>query len=256
MKRIIINGVIVLQVLFLTSCLTTRQTNLLQKPGAGIPAYPKMDAPVEEYKVKIGDQLTIMVTTNPMDVSTTQLFSYFSVMNAGTGETSRGFPVKIDGTIYFPYLGDIYVKGKTTLEIQQLLEKRLNEGIAEDCFVRVFVENRFYSVIGEAKAGKYPIIKEQMTIFQALAQSGGIKSFGDRKHVKIIRQIEGATMIKSFDLRSQDIINSEFYYIQPNDIIYVQPLGRQFLGITSFGAVFAVVTTVISFGLMIYNFVK
>jgi len=136
------------------------------------------------------------------------------------------------------------------------LEKRLNEGIADDCFVRVSIENRFYSVIGEASAGRYPIIKEQMTIFQALAQSGGIKSFGDRKHVKIIRQIEGATMIKSFDLRSQDIINSEFYYIQPNDIIYVQPLGRQFLGLTSFGAVFAVVTTVVSLGLMIYNFVK
>ena len=256
MKKIIINGVIVLQVLFLASCLTTRQTNLLQKPGAGVSSYPKMNAPVEEYRVKMGDQLTIMVTTNPLDVSTTQLFSYFSMMNLDRGETSRSFPVKIDGTIYFPYLGDIYVKGKTTLEIQQLLEKRLNEGIADDCFVRVFVENRFYSVIGEASSGRYPIVKEQMTIFQALAQSGGINPYGDRKHVKIIRQIDGGTVIKSFDLRSQDIVNSEFYYIQPNDIIYVQPLGRQFLGITSFGAVFAVFTTLASLGLMIYNFVK
>ena len=256
MKRIIINVVIALQALFLVSCLTTGQTNLLQEPGAGIPSYPKIDAPVEEYRVKTGDQLTIMVTTNPLDRSTTQLFSYFSMMNLSAGANSRSFPVRIDGTIYFPYLGDIYVKGKTTLEIQQLLEKRFNESIADDCNVRVSIENRYYSVIGEAAAGRYPIIKEQMTIYQALAQSGGIKPFGDRKNVKIIRQMENGTMIKSFDLRSQDIVNSEFYYVQPNDIIYVQPLGRQFLGITSFGAVFAVVSTVVSLGLMIYNFVK
>ncbi len=260
MKRIIISTVVVLQVLLLTSCLTTKQTNLLQEPGGGVVSYPQVGAPMEEYRVKMGDQLTIMVTTNPLDVSTSQLFSYFSMMNnsaSGTDALTRAFPVKPDGTIYFPYLGDISVKGKTTLEIEQMIEKRINSGIADDCVVKVLLENRYYSVIGDAGvAGRYPIAKEQMTIYQALAQCSDVKPYGDRKNVKIIRQMDNGTMIKTFDLRSQDVVNSEFYYIQPNDIIYVQPLGRQFLGLNSFGAVFAVASTVISFGFMIYNLVK
>lgn len=257
MKRIIINIVIVLQMLFLTSCLTTKQTNLLQEPGSGIPSYSQSYAPVEEYRVKMGDQLIIMLTANPLDVSTTQLFNLFSSRSVSDrGETLRSFPVKTDGTIYFPYLGDIYVKGKTTLEIQQLMEKLINENISSDCIVKVSLENRYYSVIGESNANRYLMPKEQMTIHQALAQSRDIKPFGDRKRVKIIRQMENGTMIKVFDLRSQDIVNSEFYYIQPNDIIYIQPLGRRFLGLDSFGAVFAVFSTVVSLGLMTYNFVK
>ena len=261
MKRIITNVVIVLQVLFLTSCLTTKQTNLLQEPGLDVASYPSVSTPVAEYRVKIGDQLSIAITTNPMDQSTSQLFNYFSMMSLnynfeGSDNNPRVFSVATDGTIYFPYLGNIHVKGKTTFEIQQLIEKRIHDNIAEDCIIRVFLENRCYSIIGESGVGKYTIAKEQMTIYQALAQSGEIKPYGDRKRVKIIRQMEGGTMVKVFDLRSRDIVNSEFYYIQPNDVIYVQPLGRQFLGFNSFGAVFAVISTVLSFGIMIYNLVK
>ena len=261
MKRIIINAGIMLQVLFLTSCLTTKQTNLFQKPGADVPSYPSINIPVEEYRIKSGDQLLIAITSNPMDQSTTKLFSYFSMTTLnyeGGGEegSSRSFPVTVDGAINFPYLGNIYVKGKTTLEIQHLIEKRLHENISEDCFVRVFLDNRYYSVIGEASTGKYPIAKEQMTIYQALAQSGEIRPYGDRRQVKIIRQMDGGTMIKAFDLRSKDIVNSEFYYIQPNDVIYIQPLGREFLGFSSFGAAFTVISTVISLGVMIYKFLN
>ena len=260
MKRIILNVVIVLQVLCLTSCLTTRQTNLLQDPGLGIPSFPREYALQEEYRIKMGDQLQIVITANPMEKLTSQLFSFFSVMNSyrdGVGESIRSFSVKPDGTIFFPYLGDIYVKGKTTLEIQQLIEKRINDSISDDCIVRVFLESRYFSMIGEAVSnGRYPIAKEQMTIHQALAQCGGIKSYGDRAHIKIIRQKDGGTMIRTFDLRSKDIVNSEFYYIQPNDVIYVQPLGRRFIGIDSFGAVFALFSTVASVGFMIYNFIR
>ncbi|MDR0231041.1 MAG: polysaccharide biosynthesis/export family protein [Dysgonamonadaceae bacterium] len=252
MKRIIISMIVVLQMLFLTSCLTTRDTNLLQKPGLGIPSYPKVNPPIEDYRVKFGDQLNIILTINPLDQSTSRLFSFFS--STYGADDMRNFPIRTDGTIYFPYLGDIYVKGKTTFEIQQLLEKRFVEGFATDCMVRVFLANRYYSMIGETGSGRFPIEKEQMTIFQALGQGGSIMPYGDRKNVKIIRQMDGGTMIKSFDLRSRDIVNSEFYYIQPNDIIYIQPLGKQFLGLNSFWSVFGFASSLISFGFMIYGF--
>ncbi|MCL2649403.1 MAG: polysaccharide biosynthesis/export family protein [Candidatus Azobacteroides sp.] len=254
MKRIIINILIVSQILFFSSCLTTRQTNLLQKPGGSIPSYPKAEELPEEYRVKIGDQLKIVVATNPMDKLTTQLFGYFSDFSS-IGENRPGLPVHPDGTIYFPYLGNINVKGKTTLEVQQLLEKKINENIAEDCHVRVSLENRFYSIIGKAGVGRYAIPKEQMTIFQALAQSKDIQPYGDRTKVRIIRQVDTGTVIKSFDIRSRDIVNSEFYYVQPNDIIYVEPLSRQFWGISSLFSALAVTSTAMTIGFTLYNLI-
>ena len=257
MKRIIINLLVVLQIFCLSSCLTTKQTNLLREPGGDIPHY-SVDILKEEYRVKVGDDLSIMLTFNPMDMQTAMLFRYFSTEGAGgnvssNGPTPRSFPVAADGTIYFPYLGAVSVEGKTTLEIQQNLEKRINEGIAEDCFVKVSLGSRFYSVIGESGVGCYPIAKDQMTIYQALSQSRDILPYGDRKHIKIIRELDNTTIVKTFDLRTADIVNSEFYYIQPNDIIYVQPLGRKFIGINSFGAIFAMLSGIVSLGLVCYK---
>ena len=150
------------------------------------------------------------------------------------------------------------MKGKTTLEVQNLLETRINQDIltVEGCIIHVSLSNRYFSVIGESSAGRYSIAKEQLTIFQALSKSHDVKSYDDRSQVKVIRQTEKGTIIKTFDLRSSDIVNSEFYYIQPNDVICVQPLKRQFVGINSFGGIFAIITTMASLDIMVYNLVK
>ncbi len=239
----------------LSSCLTTRQTNLLQK-GDGKKMMVDETSALKEYRICPGDVLYISVMS--LNQETNALFSIYSRQNNQSGNNSglSSFKVYPDGTIDFPYLPDpILVKGKTTLEVKLLLEDKL-QIITKECAVQVTLSNRFFSVIGEAGVGRYDIVKEKTTIFQALAQSGDIHPYGDRSKVKIIRQTEDGTTIKTFDVKTQDIINSEFYYIQPNDVIYVQPLGRQFWGINSFGAVFAFISTVTSVGLLIYNFVK
>ena len=246
----------------LCSCLTTRQTNLLREPGGGIPAYPRVQG-IAEYRIKPGDELNIQISVFDDD-NTSRLYALYNIaLNAGgftaggmLGNDIRIFAVSPQGNIYFPYLGDIYVKDMTTFEIQELLTSRLTKGISSQCFALVTLVNRSFFVIGEGGTGMYPIEKEQTTIFQALAKSRDIKMYGNRAKVKIIRQTANGTDMYTFDIRSKDIVNSKFYYIQPNDVIYIQPLGRQYLGITSFGAVFAMVSTFISIGLSIYNFVK
>lgn len=261
MKIIRITTLILLVAGLFSSCLTTKQTNLLKDPGGDIPHYPKVEA-IGEYQIKPGDELLVQITSAGFDTRTEQLFSLFSSKNNSSNQSSdnrtklRTLTVDPDGTVYFPYLGLIPVKDMTTSEIKQLLEDRLNKEITESCFVEVYLENRYFSVIGESRVGRYPIAKEQMTIYQALAQSQDINPYGDRSKVKIIRQTDSGTVVKTFDIRSKDIINSEFYYIQPNDVIYIQPLGRQFWGIDSFGAIFAIISTVASIGLVIYNFSK
>ncbi len=261
MKRIKIVFVALFQVVLLTSCLTTKQTNLLREPGGSIPAYPEVAA-IGEYTIKPGDELNVFVSVPSESSQTGALYSLFSVQGgSGSSEESklRALSVTPEGTIYFPYVGDLHVVGKTTLEIQEELERTINEKMLKEggsCLVQVSLGNRYFSVIGESRAGRYPIAKEQTTIFQALSQSGDVNLYGDRSHVNIIRQTATGTIRKTFDLRSADVVNSEFYYIQPNDVIYIQPLKRQFWGLSSFGSVFAIISTIGSVGIMIYNLTK
>ena len=256
MKNKLLIGLLLFQAILFSSCLTTQQTNLLREPGGSIPAYPKVQG-IGEYRIKPGDELNVQISV--FDTPTAQLFSLY----AGAGSSSMGsgwkirmFTVSPQGNIYFPYLGEIYVKDKTTLEVQNILTNKLNTEISFQCSAIVALGNRFYSVVGESSTGNFAIEKEQTTIYQALSKSQDIGPYGNRSKVKIIRQTSSGTIVKTFDLRSADVVNSEFYYIQPNDVIYIQPLGRQFLGLSSFGALFAMVSTVISVGLSIYSFAK
>ncbi|MDL2223581.1 polysaccharide biosynthesis/export family protein [Bacteroidales bacterium OttesenSCG-928-M11] len=261
MKKIKFGLLSCLCLIILSSCLTTKQTNLLREPKGDIPSYPQAKS-IGEYTIKPGDELRIQITV-PSDLSSTQsLFILFSSnSNYGSGaDKIRTFSVSPEGTIYFPYLGTIHVQGKTTLEIREILEFRLNNGdflkVEEGCLVNVSLDNRYFSVIGESGVGRYDIAKEQMTIFQALAQSRDINPYGDRAKIKIIRKTNLGSEIRTFDLRSEDIINSEYYYVQPNDVIYIQPLGRQFWGINSFGSIFALISTVATLGISIYSLIK
>jgi polysaccharide export outer membrane protein len=237
-----------------SSCLTTRQTNLLREDapvgnGKGLEA-------IKEYRVCSGDELYISVFS--LNQETNALFSSFSHEGGNNhimGSRLSSFTVFPDGTIDFPYMESIYVKDKTTLEIKLMLEEKL-QVIAKDCAVQVSLGNRMFSVIGESGVGMHGIVKEKTTIFEALALAGDIQPYGDRAKVKIIRQTSNGTIVKTFDIRSQSLVNSEYYYIQPNDVIYVQPMGRQFWGIDSFGAFFAFISTVSSIGLMIYGYIK
>lgn len=256
------NGVIlllILPILFFSPCLTTKQTNLLREPEGSIPNYASVET-IGEYTVKPGDELNVRISVPGESTQTESLYSLFSALYTDDNNDTklRTLSVSPEGSIYFPYIGDIPVAGKTTLDIQTELEKRINKEIlTEDgSLVHVSLANRFFSVIGESGVGRYDIPKEQLTIYQALSQSKDIRPYGDRSRVKVIRQTENGTAIREFDLRSADIVNSEFYYIQPNDVIYVQPLGRQFWGISSFSSIFAVITTISSLGIAIYNFAK
>lgn len=96
----------------------------------------------------------------------------------------------------------------------------------------------------------------RINIYQALANSGTISNIGDIKNVKIIRQTSDGTEVKTFDLRSKDIVDSEFYYIQPNDVIYVQQMKRRFFGeINSFTGIFGMITTAVGTVFMIITVV-
>ncbi len=253
----------------LSSCLTSKKVNLLQEPdGKKIPSYVDTLS-FEDYRIRIDDRLYIQVYS--VDENMTKLFNNGSnasymrqqMMSGGnTYGTNELYSYLVDenGNIQYPMIGDLPVRGKTTREVKLLLEEQL-AGLVKPVgnyalmSVDVQVVNRFFSVIGAVQSARVPLIKEKVTIFEALAMVGDIANYGDHSKIRILREIEGETTIRTFDIRSKDIINSEFYYIEPNDVIYIQYMPGHSFGVDHVTTTIAVVATTISFGGFIYALV-
>lgn len=257
--------------LVLSSCLTSKKVNLLQEPdGKDIPSYVDTLS-FEDYRIRTDDRLYIQVYS--VDAELTKLFN--QGMNAstmrqqmrnGSGDmygTNELYSYLVDnnGNIHYPMVGDVPVRGKTTREVKHLLEDELS-GLVKSVgnyslmSVDVQVINRFFSVIGAVQSARVPLMKEKLTIFEALALAGDIADYGDHSKIRIVREIEGETTIRTFDVRSKDIINSEFYYIEPNDVIYIQYMPGHTFGINHVTTTISVVATTVSFGGFIYALVQ
>lgn len=253
----------------LSGCVTSRRVNLMQEPGKhGVPEYTDTLS-YEDYLIRTGDRLYVYVYS--IDPKTSALFnsgggSSASQIRQNMNNSTYGsydlysYLVHDDGTIDFPMLGRMDVRGKTTRQIKLLLEKELSTFITsygdyDMMSVEVNVVARSFSVIGANGSGRFPIQREKVTIFEALAQAGDIGDFGDRSEVKIVREIEGTTVIKTFDVRSADIINSEFYYIEPNDVIYIRKIRGQAFGVNSAATTVSIVATTLAFGGFVYGIV-
>ena len=254
----------------LSSCLTSKKVNLLQEPdGKKIPSYADTLS-FEDYRIRTDDRLYVQVYS--VDENMTKLFnqgmsgSYMrQQMMSGAGDvygTSELYSYLVDdnGNILYPMIGEVPVRGLTTREVKHLLEEKLAElvksiGNYAMMSVDVQVVGRYFSVIGAVQSARVPLIKEKVTIYEALAMAGDIADYGDHSKIRIVREIEGETTIRTFDVRSKDIINSEFYYIEPNDVIYIQFMPGHTFGINHVTTTIAVVATTISFGGFVYALV-
>lgn len=263
-KRILI----LLLPLLLASCVTSKRVNLMQEPGKnGIPQYADTMS-YEDYELRIGDRLYIYVYS--VDERVDKMFNSSSgtigiqMMQGGGGVGGSydlyTYLVQEDGCIDFPMVGRVPVRGMTTRGVKRVLEDELSSfiksyGDYQMMSVEVKIVRRSFSVISDRGSGTFNIQKEKVTIFEALAMAGDIGDFGDRSKVRIVREKEGQTQVKEFDVRSEDIINSEFYYIEPNDVIYIQRIKGQSFGINSVTTSISVVATTLAFGGFVYGLV-
>jgi polysaccharide export outer membrane protein len=260
---------LVLLPLMLFSCVTSKRVNLMQEPGKnGIPQYADTLS-YEDYELRIGDRLYVyvysvderidkMFNASGGGVSSSQIRQ--NMGGAGGSYDLYTYLVQDDGTIDFPMVGHIPVRGMTTREVKCHLEEELSSfikgyGDYPMMSVEVNIVRRSFSVISDRGSGTFNIQKEKVTIFEALAMAGDIGDFGDRSKVRIVREKEGITQVKEFDVRSKDIINSEFYYIEPNDVIYIQRIKGQSFGVNSVTTSISVVATTLAFGGFVYGLV-
>lgn len=135
----------------------------------------------------------------------------------------EGYLVDEKGNINYPGLGSVKVEGYTTQELQKKFETQLSQFV-KDPTVRIRLVNFKVSVIGEVKApGTYTIAEETVSLPQALGLAGDLTIQGERREVLLIRQTKEGREHVLIDLTSSEWMNSEYYFLKQNDVVYVQP---------------------------------
>ena len=208
-------------VMLLTSCATPK-IGYFQ----GVPVEtPEQIISKLEIKVRPDDKLRIVVNSKDE-----QLMDLLNLRNpsgvTGGSNTMLGYYVREDGTIDFPVLGDIYVAGLTREEIAARIKQDLiNNNLVKDPVVTVEFMNLTVSVLGEVGSpGRYNIDKDRMTLLDALSLAGDITIYGKRDNVLVQRLENGKNVLYKVDVtKGLDLYDSPVYYVQQNDVIYVEP---------------------------------
>lgn len=236
MKQIIMCVVVVFSLLS-TSCITNKDVVYLQDKGTIVDDSLQIQALATPYRVQVNDLLNVNVKAEKKEIS--ELVQIFNPTTSEVGNTQEslyytGFTVDLHGNIEFPILGEINVLGFTIEEIEKkvkavILQKYLKE--TAKIFVTVKLAGLKYTTVGEInKRGIQVLYQDRVNILEAIANAGDIMDTGDRKDVIILRQYPNGQKIHHIDLTDVAAMKSEFYYIQPNDMIMVKPLKRKALG--------------------------
>lgn len=181
-----------------------------------------------EAKIHKDDLLAIMVNSKDpelalpfnMPIVTFQIGSQYSGQ-----QRLLGYLVDQNGDIDFPILGKLHVEGLTRMQLTELIKRKLvDEDLIKDPIVTVQFLNYKISVLGEvARPGSFEISGDRITLLEALGMAGDLTIYGRRDRIAVIRENDGKRQILYHDLRDSDIFQSPCYYLQQNDIVYVEP---------------------------------
>ncbi len=216
--------VLVCLVVLLTSCTSPKEVLYLQDIDK-----VKQEKIEKSYEVRIhkDDLLAIIVNSKNEELALLFNMPVVSYQIGGTYNQPRvvGYLVDSNGDIDFPILGKIHVLGLTRLHLTELIKKRLIEGdLIKDPIVTIQFLNFKVSVIGEvAHPGTFEVSGDRITLLEALSRAGDLTIYGRRDRIAVIREEDGERIIRYHDLRSSDVFNSPNYYLQQNDIVYVEP---------------------------------
>lgn len=232
----------------LTGCYSNRQIGLLQD-REGIPTYDSV--PYEPYRLHVNDEIVYRLIT--MDETISRAIT--SDQQQVSSQYATSYRINSDGTVDIPFLPPIHLEGLTEKEAQDTLQAAFRQ-IIPDADIKLALYNKNFTVLGDLGSGQYKIYKERMTIFQALAMTGDVNQKGDRKHVRIVRPNGNEPPeVLEFDIRSQSIIDSKYYYIYPNDLIYVSREPGAFYKVPSYSGFIALITSSVSLLISVLNYI-
>ncbi|MCL3851831.1 polysaccharide biosynthesis/export family protein [Parabacteroides leei] len=225
MKVKYVTYLVVCMAVFLSACTSTKKIIYLQD------VVPLKQQEIEQkYEVIIhsDDLLAIMVNSRDPELAlpfNMPMITYQLGSTSGGQQRVLGYLVDTNGDIDFPILGQIHAEGLTRMQLTELIKNKLIEGdLIKDPIVTVQFLNFKISVMGEVgRPGSFTISGDRITLLEALSMAGDLTIYGRRDRVGVIRENNGKRTILFHDLRSADIFNSPCYYLQQNDIVYVEP---------------------------------
>lgn len=186
--------------------------------------------PTGDYSIRIvpDDELFISVTS--LVPEATMMYNLplsnpakLSDINVAMTPSQQTYLVNNEGNIKFPVLGELHVAGLTTTELADKLTEMISRDV-EDPIVKVELLNFYVNVIGEVeKPGRQNVPRQRYTLLDALAEAGDMTEYGERSNVLLIREKDGQTIYHRFNLNDSKSLDSPYFYLQQNDVIYVEP---------------------------------
>lgn len=183
------------------------------------------------YEIKIQPDDLLMIIVSAEDPEIAIPFNLVSVStpsaskpDASTGQqTIQSYLVDAKGNIDFPILGKLKVSGLTRSEVLRMLQERISVYIKKP-IINLRIMNFKVSVQGEVTSpGTYNLASERITLIEALSMAKDLTIYGKRNNILIIREIDGVKSYNRVDITKSDFINSPFYYLAQNDVVYVEP---------------------------------
>ncbi len=244
----------------LWGCIPQRETVLLQKnveaKGQDGNPYGSLESITERYFLQVNDLLFIQVSTPDPKIS-----SFFNAQSSGTSQSGNNqnffyYPIDDRMEIDFPYAGKINLSGCNV----KMAKERVREALLpflQDFTLTVRLASNSFTALGEVGSpGVHTMNKDQITILEALAIAGDFKVYAKRKDIKLLRKTPQGTHTYTIDITDERIVNSEYYYIYPNDVIYVRPMKAKNWGIgesISFGLVTSLLALTLTIRTLFYN---
>lgn len=189
---------------------------------------------IPEYKLQYNDIIDVNIQTVD-DMIKNGFNSQGSMMNNQMGGIAgqsggdiyymTGYSVDKNGNIRLPIVGDVNVQNKTIEEARLEIETSLREYVTTEIYVKVKLGGIRYAALGEfRRPGKFVVLQDRMTIFEAIANAGDLSTIAKRDEVLLIRQYPEGTKLHRINLNDRQVINSPYYFIQPNDQLYAEPM--------------------------------
>ena len=246
-----------------TSCIPVKDLWYLQDKNNSGEQNTVAAVESKPYRLQVNDVLSINIKA--IDPKLVSIFNTTESSSA-TGKSESGlyfdgFTVDDHGNIRMPILGEINVIGYTLEEVRVIIEKKLLEEYFKseaNIFVTVKLAGFRYTINGEGgRPGTKTLFQAHVNVLEAVANAGDITTVGNRKAVMIIRQTPTGVQMNEIDLTDANVMKSPYYYLQPNDYIYVKPLkqktwGTGQTGIQSIGTII----TLLSLATTVYLIIK
>lgn len=226
-KGVSISIFLVMLLLSLFSCSSQQKIAYLQDVYGDT-----KQSPEELYDARIKPKDLLTITVNTFDKEASLPFNLVyptgsaNVVNGTSNETAiQKYLVDNEGYIDFPVLGKIKVADLTKNEVETSIKEKLKPYLKETPVVIVRMVNYKISVIGEVnKPNTYTITNEKVNVLEALALAGDLTIYGKRDNVKLMRESsDGKRVVITLDLTDKNLINSPYFYLQQNDVLYVEP---------------------------------